>query len=62
MNQTISHVANKELKFQKSTVVRLNVTKIGQVIKNQMVHGGTTGSTAPECDSTMATVTTLPTV
>ena len=59
MNQTAMPTGQKELKLQKTTIVKLNMMKV-----NQMMQAGvttqqplTTASTAPQCDITTTSVT-----
>jgi hypothetical protein len=57
MNQTTTPNAQRELKLQKTTIVKLNMGKVGQLIRNefQTVPVNTSASTLPQCDSTSAT-------
>lgn len=60
MNQTAMPTGQKELKLQKTTIVKLNMTKL-----NQLAFAGTpttqvpltTASTAPDCDITTVSTT-----
>ena len=49
----------KELKLQKTTIVKLNMTKLSQLAfaGTTVQQPLTTGSTAPQCDLTTTSVT-----
>ena len=56
MNQTVIPGTSKELKLQKTTIVKLNMAKMSQLLVTTPVTL-TTGSTAPQCDLTTTSVT-----
>lgn len=56
MNQTVVPNASKELKLQKTTIVKLNTTKLTQFLATTPVPL-TTASTAPDCDITTVSTT-----
>lgn len=53
--------ASKELKLEKMTIVKLNMMKVGQLVQNGACSQQTltTASTAPQCDITTTSVTTV---
>ena len=59
MNQTAMPQVQKELKLQKTTIVKLNMTKLGQLAQAGVTTQQplTTASTAPQCDITTTSVT-----
>lgn len=61
MEQAVMPSASKELKLEKMTIVKLNMMKVGQLVQNGACSQQTltTGSTAPQCDITTTSVTTV---
>lgn len=59
MNQTAMPTGQKELKLQKTTIVKLNMMKVSQLAfaGTTVQQPLTTGSTAPQCDLTTTSVT-----
>jgi len=56
MNQTATTLdTQKELKLQKTTVIKLNMGKVGQLVRNFGTVTVTAASTLPQCDSTSDT-------
>ena len=61
MNQTAIPSVSKAPKLQKTTIVKLNMIKVGHLALNGFGSQQTlsTASTAPQCDITTTSVTTV---
>ena len=61
MNQTVTGSVSKELRLEKTTIVKLNMVKVGRLVQDgaNSQQTLTTASTAPQCDITTTSVTTV---